>query len=369
MTAIASRIVANAKLVDKTPRQVAREFREMLASGYKLRVDGQAKDDPTTLLERGYVPKYEAELFGVRFFLCHLKTSHDLKLMPAYVMLPPKRGRPVIHARVFYKDVSLVWRAASHYINTPEDKWIGKGAIKWVRKRGVEGPESAEETTNLPFELQPALDDASRRSRRAKPDPAVLFLVLRNAPAHRLEPYHDFAAPRQRAMSDPANRINGNRSIAWFNDDYDPSSLEIEPGFEPDFRAVVDVATTYSVMYGGEVRKYRIASRNRRIQYLFARGPKHVWLVYPQSFTVELSSYGLRTVDVIADEEISIPGYEFADNDGSGEVDDQIPPGFAGEVCEYDPDRSDASPWNDRLPIVRKFRRAKLTTFIRRQES
>ena len=62
------------------------------------------------------------------------------------------------------------------------------------------------------------------------------------------------------------------------------------------------VATSRSKMYGGEIRKYRIASRNRLIQYLFLEGPHHVWLVYPQSLTVELSSYGLRTVDVAADE-------------------------------------------------------------------
>ena len=87
-------------------------------------------------------------------------------------------------------------------------------------------------------------------------------------------------------------------------------------------------------------------------------GPNHVWIVYPQSLTTELSSYGLRTVDVIADEEMSIPGYEFFDNSGEGEIDDQIPPGFAGPVCPYDPDRADASPWNERMPIIRAFRRA-----------
>lgn len=364
---IPSLIVPNAHVLDKTGRQVAREFRQLLAAGHALRAAGQAKAAPEALLRRGYVPKYEIELFGARFFLCDLRLSHELKLMPAYVLLPPQpgRGRQAIHARVFYKDSSLVWRAASHYINTQGEQWIGKGAIKWVRKRGVEGWESAEETTNLPFEIQDALDNASQRSPRAKTDDAILFLILRNAPPHRLRPYHDFESPRTKAMSVSANRINGQRNVAWFADENDPGSLQFARGFEPDFTAVIDIATSHSKMYGGKIEKYRIASRNRRIQYLFVAGARHVWIVYPQALTVQLSSYGLRTVDVVADEEISIPGYEFFDNRGAGEVDDQIPPGFAGEVCPSDPDRADASPWNDRLPVIRAFRRAQKRRALR----
>ena len=60
---------------------------------------------------------------------------------------------------------------------------------------------------------------------------------------------------------------------------------------------------------------------------------------------------------VIVDEDLLIAGYEFFDNTGSGELDDQIPPGFAGEVCPVDPDRADASPWNEHLPVIRSFRR------------
>lgn len=359
---IPSQIVANVVVADKTPRQVSAEFRRLLASGYRLRADGQAKSDPVGLLRSGYTPKYEIELFGTRFFLCNLRNAHELKLMPAYVLPAPRPGRakPAIHARVFYKDSSLVWRTASHYINTPEEQWIGKGAVKWLQKRGARGWYSAEETTNLPYEMQAALDDVSQRGPRARTDERVLFLFLRNAPSDRLRPYHDFEAPRQRASKLPANRINNNRPIAWFTDDHDPESLQIEPGYEPDFQAVIDVSDSRSMMYGGDIRKYRIASRNRRIQYLFVAGPHHVWLVHPQSVTVELSSYGLRTIDVIADEDLSIPGYEFFDNAGGGEVDDQIPPGFAGPVCPFDVDRADASPWNERLPVVRAFRGAKL---------
>ncbi|MGI9202779.1 MAG: hypothetical protein ACR2Q3_02145, partial [Woeseiaceae bacterium] len=86
--------------------------------------------------------------------------------------------------------------------------------------------------------------------------------------------------------------------------------------------------------------------------------------VHPQSFTTELSSYGLRTVDVIGDEDLNIPGYEFFDNAGTGEIDDQIPAGFAGPICPIDPDRADASPWNERLPIIQAFRRLVLGTRV-----
>ena len=356
---IPTETLANVVVEDKSPRQVGKHFRSLLDSGYRLRADGQAKPDPARLLRIGYTPKYEIELFGTRFFLCKQRDAEGLKVMPAYVLPATRssRGKPTIHARAFYKDSSLVWRSATHYINTADQGWIGKGAVRLQVKRGARDWYSAEETTDLPFEMQAALDDASHRGRLRQNDKRILSLVLRNAPSGRIWPYKDFEAPRERAMKSRVNRINNNRSIAWFADDDDPGSLQIEPGFEPDFGAVIDVSTSRSSMYGGEIEKYRIASCNRRIQYLFVAGPHQVWLVNPQAFTVELSNYGLRTVDVVADEDLCIPGYEFFDNAGTGELDDQIPPGFAGPMCPVDPDRADASPWNERLPVVQSFRR------------
>ena len=87
-----------------------------------------------------------------------------------------------------------------------------------------------------------------------------------------------------------------------------------------------------------------------------------MWIVNPQALTTELSTYGLRTVDVITDEDLCIPGYEFFDNEGTGEIDSQIPPGFAGEQCPVDPDRADASPWNENMPVVKAFRRSILSS-------
>ena len=354
--------IPDVDVADLTPREVGQRFRRLLSDDHELRVYGQAKADPNVLLKR-YQPKYMIELFGTHFFLCDLRHSHDLKLMPAYILpaTDPRRKKPALHARVLYKDSSLVWRAASHYINTPDDQWIGKGAVKYMDKRGERGWFSAEETTNMPFELQAALDEVSRRSPKAKGDRNILFLMLRNAPEYRIRPYHDFEGPREKAMKVAANRINRNRSIAWFEDEDDPRSLVIAPGFEPDFRAIIDQSTSSSYMYGGEINRYRIASVNRKIQYMFVEGPDHVWLIHPQALTTELSTFGLRTVDVIADDDMSIPGYEFADNNGEGEIDDQIPPGYAGEVCPHDPDRADASPWNEKMPIIKAFRRSRLT--------
>jgi len=356
---IRTEALTNVVVEDKSPRQVGENFRSLLDSGYSLRADGQAKPDPGSLLRTGYTPKYEIELFGTRFFLCNQRDAEGLKVMPGYVLpaAASRRAKPTIYARAFYKDSSLVWRTATHYINTPEMGWIGKGAVRLQVKRGAREWYSAEETTDLPLEMQAAMDDASQRGRSKRNDNRILSLVLRNAPSGRIWPYRDFEAPRERAMKSRINRINNNRSIAWFTNDDDPRSLQIEPGFEPDFNALIDVSTSRSSMYGGEIKKYRFASGNWRIQYLFVAGPHHVWLVNPQAFTVELSSYGLRTVDVVADEDLCIPGYEFFDNAGTGEVDDQIPPGFAGPVCPVDPDRADASPWNERLPVVQSFRR------------
>lgn len=342
-----------------TPSQVAGQFRRLLDSGYSLRADGRAKADPAELLRIGYTPKHKIELFGAQFFLCNQRDAEGLKVMPAYVLAPSigRGGRAAIYARVFYKDSSLVWRSASHYIKTPDAHWIGKGAVRWMNKRGERGWYSAEETTNLPLEMQAALDAVSHRGRRKQNDQRILSLVLRNAPSNRIIPYQDFEAPRARAMRSKLNRINNNRRVAWFADENDPRSLQFEPGFEPDFGALIDVSTSRSSMYGGEIKKYRISSRNRSIQYLFVAGPSHVWIVNPQPFTVGLSSYGLRTVDVVVDEDLLIPGYEFFDNAGTGELDDQIPAGFAGDVCPVDPDRADASPWNERMPVIQSFRR------------
>ena len=69
---------------------------------------------------------------------------------------------------------------------------------------------------------------------------------------------------------------------------------------------------------------------------------------------------GVRTVDVIADEDLCIPGYEYHfldDGEDPPVMFSQIPEGYAGETSEVDRYRADASPWLDRLPVIRAFRR------------
>jgi hypothetical protein len=68
----------------------------------------------------------------------------------------------------------------------------------------------------------------------------------------------------------------------------------------------------------------------------------------------------VRTIDVMADEELFVPGYEYHYLD---EWEDppawvsQIPRGFAGEANPDYPERADASPWIEAMPVIRRFRK------------
>ncbi len=84
------------------------------------------------------------------------------------------------------------------------------------------------------------------------------------------------------------------------------------------------------------------------------------WIVPPQATTTELSSYGVRTIDVIAADDAFLAGWEYhyfdPDLDPPGWY-SQIPEGYVGRPCPLDPNKADASPWLDALPVVREFRR------------
>ena len=192
-------------------------------------------------------------------------------------------------------------------------------------------------------------------------DEVALALVLRQGPDDRLDPYRDFSEPRRRAAEDPANLVNGGRPIARFTRRNDPTSLRFVAGYEPDFAGgVLEKSRSKSRLYGGTLRRFRILSKNREVQYLFFAGPHHAWIIPPQATTTDLSTYAVRTIDVIAPEDLCIPGYEYHFMDDSfdpPELHTQIPPGFAGEVSAHDTSRADASPWNDRMPVIREFRR------------
>lgn len=358
---IPTRIVPSVEPADLTPRQVARNFRELIDSGAKIRPAGEARDDPTELLSSGYTPKYEVSLFDTRFYLTNVRQNPALGFFVAYVVQQrPTTGRTEIYPRIFYKDLSLVWRSVSHMIATEDDFWIGKGDVRTVVQGGFEITECVESTTDLPLEMQTALETLNRKIRHARTDEEALFLVLRNAPSSRTAPYRDFTEPRRRAEADRRNLINGGRSIARFTRKNDPTSLEIVDGFEPDFaKGIVEISETRSAMYGGRLQRFRILSRNRKVQYLFIAGPKHVWIIPPQATTTELSTYGVRTIDVVADEDLFVPGYEYHYFDEAADASEhfsQIPRGFAGEPSEHDSDRADASAWLDPIPVIREFR-------------
>ena len=356
------RVVGGILPEEKSPRQVAREFRRLVACGLEIRPAGAARSRPSRLLAAGYTPKHEIRLFDATFYLAKLREDRNFRYFVGYV-IPVAEG-PAAYPRIFYKDSSLVWRSATHYIRTDTENWIGKGDVKVVTLNGDELLCSAEETTNLPLEIQAAFDAASRAGGRVVRDERAVPLVLRRAPESRIEPYEDFAAPRRRARSNPRNRIHGGRRVAWFTREKDPTSLRFAPGFEPDFaRGVVEESRSRSNLYGGEIRKFRILSRNRSIQYQFIAGPTLAWIIPPQALSTEITSYGVRTIDVAADEDLFVPGYEYHYVDESEtppQLHSQIPEGFAGAPSEVDPSRSDASPWIERLPVIRQFRRVVL---------
>ncbi len=339
----------------------------------RIRPAGAAKADPLCLMSRGYAPKYQIELFDTTYDLTDVRQNEDIRFFVAYVAesASPKARRSA-YPRIFYKDISLVWRTASHFVRSDEENWIGKGAVKSVVKNGEEVLYSDEATTDLPLEIQTALETLSRRARNIRHDEVALELVLRRGPDDRIAPYRDFTEPRRRAQADPRNLVNAGRRVATFKRRKDPASLRFAVGYEPDFEAgIIERSASTSKLYGGELKRFRILSRNRRIQYLFVAGPRQVWIVPPQATTTEIMSYGVRTIDVAADEDLFIPGYEyhFVDEGENGpELFSQIPEGFAGEVCEFDGSRADASPWLDRIPVVREFRRKVLAAPARRSK-
>jgi hypothetical protein len=358
----------NFELVDSvaidplSPARAARDLEQRLAAGARLRPAGTARHRPRSLFAGGYVPKARLCLFDTTFYLTGVRQNTDIRFFVAYVVRD-RDGRPgrSIYPRIFYKDVSLVWRSASHFVRTREENWIGKGAARTVIRDGEEFVESCEETTDLPLEIQSALESQIRRGRRIPHDDRAVGLVLRRAPADRVAPYSDFLRERERAAADPRNLPNRGRRIARFTRRGDPASLRFVRGYEPDFRdGIVEVERSSSRLYGGRLERYRIASTNRRVQFLFFAGPRQVWIGSCQATTTELSSYGVRTVDALVDDDLLLPGYEYHFMDDSTdppELYSQIPAGYAGQVSEVDDSRVDTSRWLDRMPVVREFRR------------
>lgn len=371
--ALETRIVKGVR-AESGGRRIAGEFRALLRDGVRIRPAGSARAHPEKLLPL-YLPRHAIRLFDATYYLTDLREDPswegNMRFFVGWVRTRPDARE--IHPRILEKDYSLVWRSPSHFIRSERENWMGKGDVRWIEEDGEEVLATFEETTNLPLEIQGALDSLARRSPRAVRDLRAVGRLLRRAPDHRLAPYEDFAAPRRRARSNPRNLIHGGRDVAWFTRRNDPSSLRFARGFEPDFqRGVLEASRSPSRFYGGTVRKFRILSRNRRIQYQFAAAPRHVWINPPQAFTTEITSYGVRSIDVHCAEELCVPGYEYCFVDESTQpptLHTQIPEGFAGEPSDLDPSRRDASAWLERLPVIREFRSRVLRRPTRRRNS
>ncbi len=352
---ISSRVVPSVRPAQRSARWVEQELLARLADGARLRPAGLARKDPRRLLRAGYAPHHRIALFDTLYYLSDVRQNDDLRFFVGYVA---RQGAPVcdeIFPRLFYKDVSLVWRVASHFARSQRENWIGKGDVRTCVEDGETLVCSAESTTDLPLEIQTAFETLVRRAERIAQDERAVPLVLRRGPDQRIEAYRDFTEPRRRARVDRRNLVHGGRSVARFTRRHDPGSLRFAKGYEPDFaRGIVEVARSTSTLYGGRLRRFRILSTNRRIQYLFLAAPRLVWIAPPQATTTQLSSYGVRTVDVIVDEDLCVPGYEYH-QPGGGES--QIPRGYVGAVSAHDPSRYDASPWLERLPVIQEFRR------------
>jgi hypothetical protein len=362
---IATAVVPSVAPSPRAPREVRRALRALVDDGSPVKAAGLASADPSRLLRGRYLPTALIDLFGTRFFLSDYFQTPQLRFFVTFVVQRRPRARHAeVFPRIIYKDGSLVWRCASHFVSSADEFWVGKGDVRTTRIGKEEWVKSVESTTDLPLEMQSALETVSRRTVRVRDERSALELVLRNAPSHRLQAYADFTRPRRLAAADPRNRIHGGRPVAHLRDRGDPASLAIASGYEPDFRhGILERSESSSVLYGGALRRYRILSVNHKIQYLFFCGPKQVWIIPPQATTTELSSFGVRTVDVLIDEEVCCPGYEYHFLDRSEDppaLISQIPAGFAGPPAPTDPDRADASPWLDRLPIIRAFRQSVL---------
>ncbi len=355
-------IVPSAEPASRSAREIAREFVARIESGLPLRPAGAARRDPSRLLSRRYLPRHRLELFDTTFYLSGVRQNYYLKFFVAFVVQDGGRSAERgAYPRIFYKDGSLIWRSASHLGRQDGQFWVGKGDVATVADGDGELTYSRESTTDLPIEIQVAVEDLSRRDGRVPVDEGAMELVLRRAPDGRIEPYRDFLEPRRRAASNPRNLVNGGRPIARLRRRGDPGSLRFVPGFEPDLDAgPLETSAFASRLYHGAVTRYRILSRNRRIQYFFFSAPRHAWIIPPQATTTELSSFGVRTVDVEVDEGLVVPGYEYHFLDDSLDppvLYSQIPEGFVGPGSESDDTRADASPWLDRLPIIQEFRR------------
>lgn len=364
------RIFASVLPLDWKPARVVREFRAALDAGARIECVGSARRAPLRrLLGAGYAPQHRIDFLDASYWISAPRENADLRFFVAYVETDRRARRRRLHARLFYKDVSLIWRCASHFIRSESENWIGKGDLKVVVEDGIELEVSNELTTDLPLEIQTALESVILSTRRFPRDDRAVERVLQRGGDARMAPFAEFTAPRRRAERDPRLLVHAGRPIARFARANRPESLVFARGYAPDFdEGVAEVAESRSRLYGGRVLRFRIASCNRKVQYAFFAGPRQVWIASCQPTHGDLSSFGVRTTAVDVPDDLLLPGYEYHfidDSEDPPRQHSQIPPGFAGAASEVDPSRADASAWLERMPVVRDFRRRVLARRLR----
>jgi hypothetical protein len=116
-----TRIVEDVRPWDASPRHVREALDRHLAEGGRLRPAGSARKRPRSLLA-SYPPRYAVSLFDVRFHLSELREDDNFRFFVAYLQVGEARD---IHPRLFYKDQSLVWRGATHYIASGGTRGVG----------------------------------------------------------------------------------------------------------------------------------------------------------------------------------------------------------------------------------------------------
>ncbi len=349
--------IASIVATRRQPLKVAAELNGLLKHSAQLILPNGHR--PSTVL-RPYPPRYQLRIFDTTIYLSQVLQNESIRFFVAYVT--QDKSPEKIFARLFYKDISLIWRCASHYAQFDSGIWIGKGAVTTVVEDGLEYLESLEATTDLPLEIQTALEEFSHRLKVIPYDEAAIPIVLRHGPRQRIQPYQDFLAPRTKAAKQVAALPNRGRSVARFRRPRDPTSLHFVAGFEPDLVAgVLERAALTSSLYGGAVTRYRILSVNGQIQYSLVASSQHFFVASVQSVSTALSSFAVRVVDAVVDETLLLPGYDyhFIDEEADPpQLHSQIPKGFAGHQSQTDLSRADTSRWLKRVPILRAFAHA-----------
>lgn len=358
---IPTKIIPSVTRAELSSRKVNEELQAIVQDGGKLIASGLAKNSPDVFKNHPFKARHKIELFDSRFYFTNVFQIPELRFFVCYVAQKARNQQWQVFPRIVYKDLSLVWRSASHFSNVDDQIWVGKGDVMEVVQNGQEMIVSNEATTDLPLEMQTAVEGLLEFLKRPMSGKGILDLVLRKSPGDRIEPYRDFVSPRVRAASNPENLINRGKSVAKFSRRQVPESLKIAKGFEPDFQSgIVERGTSKSRLYGGQLQRFRVLSTNMKVHYYFFAGARHVWVAPPQALTTELSSYGVRTIDVAADDDLFIPGYEYHHYEETArglELYSQIPDGFVGEECPLDDAKADASPWLNRIPLIQRFRK------------